>query len=241
MTTDPMATEPMTPDQCVEQALALLITSLSAAELDALEPDAMHHIVLTGGGAGMSITSRLQEVAKALSPRLWSNVHMWWGDERFVPIDSELRNDHNVEQLLGEFYIAENVHRAPSTDDCHSVFEAAHIYANELARFGSKNLSTPQFDVVLLGLGPDGHVASLFPHSPLITDTGVCFGLENSPKPPPQRITMSFSTLNCSTTTVILASGAAKDQARERLTTRSGSIQQTPALGISAREIVILG
>ncbi len=118
MNIDPITNSSITTEQCVEQALSILVTSLTSAELDTPESGAMHHIVLTGGAAGMSITSRLQEVAKALSPRLWSHVHIWWGDERFVPIDSEMRNDHNVEQLLGDFYIAENVHRAPSTSDC---------------------------------------------------------------------------------------------------------------------------
>ena len=231
----------LTAEQCVEQALAILITHLTSADRDAPEPDALHHIVLTGGGVGMMVTSRLKEVANALPPRLWAHVHIWWGDERFVSVNSEMRNDHDVEKLLGDFYIAENVHRAPSTENCNNVYEAAQIYANDLARFASGTLSTPQFDVVLLGLGPDGHVASLFPHSSLLTDTGICFGLENSPKPPPQRITMSLSTLNCSSITVILASGPTKDQARQRLAARFGSIQETPARGISAREILILG
>lgn len=195
------------------------------------------HVVLTGGETGMRVTSRLPEVAVGVHESIWNRVHLWWGDERFVASDSPLRNDYNIREILGKFYSPGRVHQVASTDDCGSVSDAADRYAAELAEFGS---TSPLFTIVFLGMGPDGHVASLFPHSPQLHSTKVCVPVIDSPKPPSERVSMTFRTLNNSNRTLLFANGTHKEEALNKLMAPRGSIEQIPARGVSAGLVEIL-
>lgn len=195
------------------------------------------HIVLTGGTTGGEFNLKLGEIASSLPTSVWRRVHLWWGDERFLPTQSDQRNDYKIREILGAYFDDNRVHHVSHSNECGSVNEAASLYAQELGRYGSPS---PRFTYVLLGMGPDGHVASLFPRSPQLDATEVCVPVLDSPKPPPERVTMTFPTLNNSEKTAIFATGENKKDALNRLLASSGSVDVTPARGISARELEIL-
>jgi 6-phosphogluconolactonase len=203
------------------------------------DPTELHHVVLTGGGAGISITNRLVNVAKKIPQQTWANTHFWWGDERFVTSSSRDRNDFEIESSLGEYYIETNIHRMPAADQVHSAVESANEYARDLIDFGSAG-APPRFSLVILGVGPDGHIASLFPGRPELDSQLIAMPIFDSPKPPSTRVTMGFPTLNNSQLTLLLLGGEGKRAALTALLDPVGSVEVTPARGIEAAELYAL-
>jgi 6-phosphogluconolactonase len=218
-------------DSVVDQVLEMLTSTLISAE-----PMTLHHIVLTGGGAGTSINNRLAEVARKIPEETWARTHFWWGDERFVKSDSPDRNDCGIEANLGDFYIGSNIHRVSAADQVFSAVDSAEDYARELIKYGSAGLP-PRFTFVMLGVGPDGHVASLFPRSPQLHLSSIAMPVFDSPKPPPIRVTLSYSTLNNSDCTVLLLAGESKREALAAILESQGRVELTPARGIEASEL----
>lgn len=200
------------------------------------------HVSLTGGSMGIAI---LEAVAQSsISQDIdWSKVHFWWSDERFVAQDDDDRNSlqaHNA--LLSQLSIpAENIHQMGSTDEFSSAEEAANSYAQELARFAVDSASTPVFDVTLLGMGPDGHIASLFPQrDEILNRDEIALAIHDSPKPPADRVTLTLPVINHSERIWFLISGEDKKEALGRLTQAAQLssheisaeiLQQTPAAG----------
>lgn len=174
------------------------------------------HVVLTGGTVGIKTLAAVaaNPVRDAVD---WTGVHLWWGDERYLPAGDPDRNETQArEALLDHLDVlpAENVHAMPSTDGEHDVDEAAAAYAAELARFAPEGAAAPAFDITLLGMGPDAHVASLFPGHPGGAVTGQStVGVRNSPKPPPERVSLTFETIQASHEVWIIAAGAEKADA----------------------------
>lgn len=157
----------------IRQDKADLASSIAAAleeALDrALERQRHAHIGLTGGSMGNELMKAWAAVADG--DREWSRVHLWWGDERFVPAGDDDRNDKQAEDAgLKKLGVPPaNIHRMPSSDD-GDVVTGAGAYMAELAKFSdvvadglAEKPQMPTFDVLMLGMGPDGHVASLFP------------------------------------------------------------------------------
>ncbi len=214
-----------------------VIVNIAIKTLEGSSSSELLHIVLTGGSSGMAFNSQLGDIAAALPASVWNRVHLWWGDERFVPRHSEQRNDYRVREILGHYFAADRVHQVKHSDECPSVNHAAYLYCRELAKYGSPS---PRFTLVMLGMGHDGHIASLFPWSPQLHAIEVCVPVADSPKPPPERVTMTFPTLNNSDKTVIFAAGVSKQNALNRVLADSGSVDETPARGILARELEIL-
>ncbi len=185
---------------------------LLVAIADALSAREVAHIVLTGGTIGVATLARV-----AASPLAyvidWTGVHMWWGDERFLPLGDYDRNEVQAQRsLLKRLRLPEeNIHRMASSEGATSPERAARAYATELARFGDP---APAFDVLLLGLGPDGHVASLFPGRPEVKVTNESVvAVKDSPKPPPTRLSMTLPTINRAREVWILTMGAEKARA----------------------------
>ena len=141
----------------------------------------------------------------------WSGVHLWWGDERFLPDGDPDRNETQARNALidalGDALPAENVHPMPApSDDVPTPEASADAYGQSFAAAGS-----PAFDVLLLGMGPDGHVASLFPgHEALAVSGRPTVAVHGSPKPPPDRVTLTLHKLNASHRILLVVSGAAK-------------------------------
>jgi 6-phosphogluconolactonase len=188
-------------------ALATDVAARTVAVLGAaLEARDIAHLVVTGGSILDAVLAELADPARLD----WSRVHVWWGDERFVPVDSDDRND-----LPAAFAaLPVTLHRmAPSGGEYGDDVEAAAAaYADELARFADGD--TPSLDVALIGVGPDGHCCSLFPHHPglQVLDRSVA-AVFDSPKPPPTRITLTFPTLDAIRELWFVVSGDGKADA----------------------------
>ncbi|WP_169582844.1 MULTISPECIES: 6-phosphogluconolactonase [Microbacterium] len=195
------------------------------------------HVSLTGGSMGSAVLA-----AAGRDPRSaridWSLVHFWWSDERFVPRDDADRNEKQARTaLLDTLDIpADNIHAAPASDDGLDLDAAAAAYAAELARFPGAEGPWPSFDVCFLGVGPDGHIASLFPDRPeiLITDRAVV-PVRDSPKPPPERISMTRPVINGSKRVWMVLSGADKASALG-LALAGASYASVPAAGAKGRK-----
>lgn len=170
------------------------------------------HVVLTGGAIGTEVL-RAAGASPARTNVDWSLVHFWWGDERFLPAGDPDRNDAGARSaLLDHIDVpAGNIHAMASTDDVASIDEAADAYATELARFASGENPWPKFYLCFLGVGPDGHIASLFPDRGEIqvTDRPVVPVL-HAPKPPESRITLTRPVINSSRCVWLVLSGTDK-------------------------------
>jgi 6-phosphogluconolactonase len=164
-------------------------------------------VVLTGGGVGIALLEQA-----AASPLLdvvdWRTVDVWWGDERFVPADDEERNELQSRRALLDRLDLDpgRVHPAPALGgpDGDDVDAAAARYAAELAAAGFGP------DVLLLGVGDDGHTASLFPGHPATGDDRLAVGVREAPKPPPTRISLGHGALASARETWFVVAGAAK-------------------------------
>lgn len=170
------------------------------------------HLGLTGGRVGIATVAEM--VASPLAGAVdWSGVHVWWGDERFVPEGHADRNDVEAHAALFSRVPlpAENVHAVPGPDRVADVAAAAQAYTEELARHAPEGAEVPEIAVVLLGMGPDGHVASLFPGRPsLDVDTLGALAEPDSPKPPPERVSLTLPTLDAAHQVWLVVSGEGK-------------------------------
>ncbi len=159
-----------------------------------------------GKGAGADRADRRRHRVSACSSTCgehgdaidWSKVHLFWGDERYVPADDDDRNDKQArEALLDHIDIpAANVHAMPASDGefGDDIDAAALAYEQVLAAIADDGEPAPDFDVHLLGMGGEGHINSLFPHTPAVARNHAAWSSAStdSPKPPPRRITLTL-------------------------------------------------
>ncbi len=203
-----------------------LVGRIAAVQAEGRVPS----IVLTGGTIANEI---YQSVAALPSSDVdWTKVDFWWGDERYVPADSTDRNDRAAELDLLDVVGVDpaRVHVMPAADEVHPDLEDAAAAYAELVRTHLRG----EFDLVLLGVGPDGHVASLFPGFPqLDVDDALTVAVTDSPKPPPERISLTFAALNRTREAWFLVTGEGKADAVARALAPDGSVAQTPARGIT--------
>jgi 6-phosphogluconolactonase len=166
------------------------------------------NIMLTGGTIGIATLAAIadREDAHLLD---WSNVHIWWGDERFVAADSADRNAVQARKaMLSKLPVVEaNIHEFPAADQDLSLDEAANLFAAELAAL------KPHFDLAFVGMGPDGHICSLFADKPAIEPGLLVFAEHDSPKPPPQRLTFTYEAMNAVDELWFVVAGADKSPA----------------------------
>ncbi|TPG31408.1 6-phosphogluconolactonase [Mycolicibacterium hodleri] len=170
------------------------------------------HVVLTGGGTGVKLLKHLGDHGEAID---WSKVHLFWGDDRYVPADDDDRNEKQArEALLDHIDIpAANVHAMPASDGefGDDIDAAALAYEQVLAANAVDGAPTPVFDVHLLGMGGEGHVNSLFPHTAATRETGrFVVGVTDSPKPPPKRITLTLPAVARSREVWLVVAGGEK-------------------------------
>jgi 6-phosphogluconolactonase len=185
---------------------ARLITAIT----DSIAIQERVDVVVTGGTVGIATLRAV--AANDLSTSVdWSRVHVWWGDERFVATGDADRNEGQAQEALFDAIPLpeENIHRMASSTEVDSAGTAAALYHDELMRNGN-----PEFDILLLGLGPDGHVASLFPGHPAFADrAATVLAVADSPKPPPVRVTLSLVAINRAKQVWIVAAGPEKAEA----------------------------
>lgn len=184
-----------------EEVAARAASDLADKLLALLESQSRVHLVLTGGTVGIMTLERL---APLLTGKNLSKLELWWGDERFVEASSNERNFVSSSSALLDMAIPEeNIHQMPSLAD-GDLEEASAAFASQIEALA------PKFDIVLLGMGPDGHVASLFPSAQPKEYGSWIVAESNSPKPPAQRISMSFQALCSAKEVWFLVSGKEK-------------------------------
>jgi 6-phosphogluconolactonase len=205
-----------------------------------VESGSLAHISLTGGTMGSAVLAAASRHSRR-DKIDWSRVHFWWSDERFVPRHHPDRNEVQARAaLLDAIDIpAENIHAIAATDEGIDLDAAARRYAEELAMFGSDDGAWPSFDVCFLGVGPDGHIASLFPdrNEILIADQATV-AVRDSPKPPPERVSMTRPVINSSQRVWMVLSGADKASALG-LALAGASYASVPAAGAKGRRRTI--
>ncbi len=219
-----MSVEVLADADTLAARVATDLTGLVAAvQADGRTP----HVVLTGGTIAIAIYERLDA-----SPDVdWSDVVWWFGDERFVPEGHEDRNDRQArEAFLDRLGVPDTQVRAMPAHGCSSsMAEAADGYG--------ASLPDEPFDLVLLGVGPDGHVASLFPGFAQVHESErACVEVFGSPKPPPERISLTFPSLNRTRATWFLVSGDGKADAVARALADDGTLDETPARGAHGQD-----
>jgi 6-phosphogluconolactonase len=197
-------------------------------------------LVLTGGGLG---TASLEAVARsrARSAVDWSHLDVWWGDERFLPSGDAERNETRARAaLLDQVPVhADRVHAMPAsdTDDVRGDPEAAaDLYRSTLAASArpENHSGVPAFDVLLLGVGPDAHVASLFPDQPALYETRPVVAVHGAPKPPPTRLTLTLPAIRAAEEVWLVVGGEDKAAAVRMALSGAGEIQ-VPAAGARGR------
>ncbi len=195
------------PDQntLVAAAAARFLTRLS--DVQAVRSPA--HVVLTGGTVGIKLLAAVAD-HPARDAVDWYDVHVWWGDERFLPSGDAERNETQArEALLDALPVpAAHVHPMPAAPGTPE--DAASRYADDLRAHAGEGAEVPAFDLLLLGMGPDAHVASLFPGHVALDAPGTTTGVRDSPKPPPLRVSLTFAAINQAREVWIVASGAEK-------------------------------
>jgi 6-phosphogluconolactonase len=205
-----------TVDEVVERTADGLATAIDAART-------VHghaHVALSGG-------STVGQVYRALGPKLpeWRDVHLWYGDERIVPLDDP-----------------ESTHRlATGTLDAPDAIW--HPLAVELGCEGAaaayaEELGDTVIDVALNGMGPDGHTASLFPGHPQLNAGGVAVCVRDSPKPPPERVTLTLGKLNEARRIVLVVTG--EDKAPMLARVLAGADPDVPASLLSRDRLEVI-
>jgi len=163
------------------------------------------HLVLAGGTSPRQCYERLRQQTAA-----WQSWHVYFGDERCLPCGDEERNDTMAERAwLNHVTIpASNIHRIPAELGAEA---AAASYNQTLAEVA-------MFDCVLLGMGEDGHTASLFPDNPALQARGcAAVAVDHSPKPPAQRVSLTLERINDSRERIVMVAGAGKQAVWQRM------------------------
>ncbi|MDI1465466.1 6-phosphogluconolactonase [Catellatospora sp. KI3] len=190
------------------------------------------HAVLTGGRVAAAVL-RAVPTSPGFDSVDWSRVDLWWGDERFLPAGDPDRNETQARAALLDALPLDpaRVHPMPPSDgpDGADPVLAARRYAGELAA-AADGAELPRFDVLLLGVGEDGHVASVFPGHPV--PDGTVGAVTDSPKPPPVRTTLTPAAINTADEVWLVAAGGDKAGAVGTALTSGGGL---PAASVHGR------
>jgi 6-phosphogluconolactonase len=216
-----------------------LVGDVASALLDRLESaqarGEVPQVGLTGGSIADALHRELARRAQDSSVD-WSRVVFWWGDERFVPAASPDRNAGQAREALLDHVPVDpaNVHEVPASDEVATAEESAEAYSALMRERGAGF-----FEVLMLGIGPDGHCASLFPgHPGLDARDAIAVAVHDSPKPPPDRVTLTFEAMERCRAVWFLASGEGKAEAVARALADEGTVAETPARGVRGDETV---
>lgn len=199
-----------------------------AAIENGLKLNNQFHLALTGGTLGLKISEALVDEFNVDS-HAFEGLHIWWSDERFVPADSAERNVLPFRNGLTNKKIV--VHQGLASDAAKNVEEAAVDYALALENIG--------MNLIILGLGPDGHVASLFPGMTDFDDARTIFAVTDSPKPPAARISFTMKSINSANEVWIVASGESKAEAVTKVVEADLSIPASHVRGKSLTRLIV--
>jgi 6-phosphogluconolactonase len=218
------------PDELARAAAERLVHRLSHLQSQGRTPV----VVLTGGSIAVRLHRAVLDVP-GVHDVDWGRIEFWWGDERYLPSDD---TDRNARQAREAFLSAlpvdpARVHEMPASDSEYGddVESAAAAHAEEVTRVLG---ASPRFDVLMLGVGPDGHCASLFPHHPELDAAGLVVAVHDSPKAPPTRISFTMHLLGQADEVWFVAAGEDKAQAVHDAVTGS-DVEAVPASGPAGR------
>jgi 6-phosphogluconolactonase len=210
---------------------------LTAGRLEELIAEAVAlrgvaHVALAGGETP-------RPAYELLAPRLGEHeaVELWFGDERAVPPDDPESNFRTVAEAFSEAALPEEaIHRIEGERGAE---EAADAYAALLTeRLPTGEGNVPVLDVALLGLGDDGHTASLFPGNSALDAEGACAPVHDAPKPPPDRVTLTVPVLRQARRLVFLVTGA--DKAEAVATLLRGDDDEQPATMVAGPQTELI-
>jgi 6-phosphogluconolactonase len=193
-------------------------------------------IVLTGGTMGQATLEAING-SGARDSIDWSKVHFWWGDERWLPEGDPERNETQARAALLDHIAVDpaKVHAFAASDAGIDLDAASALYAQELRDHAAEGFELPEFDITFLGVGPDGHIASLFPERGGIREENhTVIAVRNSPKPPPERLSLTLPVINSSQRIWLVLAGADKASALG-LTLADASVFEVPAAGVKGR------
>jgi 6-phosphogluconolactonase len=210
-----------------ELAEEVTVQILAAIE-KGLKLKSQFHLVLTGGTLGVQISEALVNEFNA-DPDGFAGLHIWWSDERFVPADSVERNAFPFHNTVTNSKVV--IHEALASNVAKSIEEAVADY--DLA------LENVDIDLNILGLGPDGHVASLFPGIADIDDRRRVFAITDSPKPPAVRVSFTMSLINSAHEVWIVAAGESKAEAVTKIIEGDLSIPASYVRGNSHTRLIV--
>ncbi|MFL5805663.1 MAG: 6-phosphogluconolactonase [Roseiflexaceae bacterium] len=209
------------------EAAARRFVALAGA---AIERHGRFRVALSGGSTPRALHERLARAHRDAVD--WGRVEIFWGDERFVPPDDpESCYRMARETLLDHVPVpAANIYPMPTIGSTPEA--AARAYAETLAAvFGAE---TPRFDLIFLGMGPDGHTASLFPgHPEVVAPSGaLVVAVHGAPKPPPTRLTCTYRVLNGAANVIFLVAGADKAATLRAVLRGPQDVARLPAQGV---------
>ncbi|NYG57758.1 6-phosphogluconolactonase [Nocardioides daedukensis] len=214
------------------ESLAEAVAEALIARLSDIQAEGRVPVVgLTGGTIAAAVHRKVASSLNGFDVD-WDEVDFWWGDERYVDSNSGERNARQARRDLLDQIEADpgRIHEMPGTDSGLALADAAEDYAATLRTEGGG-----KFDVLFLGIGPDGHIASLFPGSEAVTTTGaLTVPVSDSPKPPAQRISLTLEALNHADAVWFIASGAGKADA-VAAAHADGSVTEIPARGVTGQ------
>jgi 6-phosphogluconolactonase len=192
-------------------------------------------VALSGGSTPRALYERLAQ-APYEGEIDWSNVHVFWGDERLVPPDdAESCFRMARETLLAHVPIpAANIYPVPTVGG--TAEDAARAYAETVAAVLGGEV--PRFELILLGMGPDGHTASIFPGHPeaVSPSDALVIPVYNSPKPPPTRVSFSYRLINAAANVIFLVAGADKAATLREVLRGPLDRRRLPAQGVRPEE-----
>ncbi len=190
-------------------------------------------IMLSGGTTPLKLYEKLAQEKPALSNVEgldWTRIHFFWGDERCVPVDDAGNNFGGAKKVWFDKISATNIHRIKSELE---PARAATDYAATLKVFAEPPLDWPRFDLVLLGLGEDGHTASLFPGSPVDVNTPTLAVTANYQDRPANRVTLTQNVFNSARNIFFLVTGAGKAKTLSRVLSDVDAPEELPAQRIN--------
>ena len=223
----------------VDSLASAVAGALIDATIEAQRVRGTAHLVLTGGGVGIATLAAVRDHPRCADVD-WNRVDLWWGDERYLPTGDPERNETQARAALLDHIPLDpsRVHpMAPAGTDADA---DALAYADELAAHATDGEPVPRFDVLMLGMGPEGHVASLFPDSPAVHSAASVVAVHGSPKPPPTRISLTLPSLRSATAVWIIAAGEPKAEAVERCVDPHADPVEIPAAGARGRQSTIV-
>jgi 6-phosphogluconolactonase len=215
-----------TPDLLAATTAARLVTKL----VDIQSSGRIPGVALTGGGVGTKVLSHLN-ASPARDAIDWGRIEIFWGDERFVATSDPERNEKQAREALLDHVQVDpaRVHAmAPSDGEFGTDVDAA------AAAYGDIVDGWDGLDLVMLGMGDEGHVASIFPESPAVYDTRPAVAVRNCPKPPPTRISLTLPTIRRATEVWIITAAASKAGAVAMALGGAGEVA-LPAAGATGR------